>query len=360
VVASVSAKPGFLEAKARMEAWWAGSSLGRPVVSARIRKPGAPPPPADGRSRAERELDPEWYLRSAEWTLSAHDWPAETMPGLYPEFGSNLVIPGVLAGAKLDYRPDTTWMRPIPDVYERPLPEFSSAHPIFRLLDCVQRRCAERFGERGLLSPPPTLDGMTTLSALRTPEQLCLDVIERPDDVKRVAAGLNDLLFEAHRAFFSTLQQFGHAQTVTWAGIYAPGKCEMVQCDFGIMLSPAMYEEFVLPELRRMTEYFEYSCYHLDGTPQTRFLDLLCRLPRLHAIQWNPEPPALPPLEWLDFYREVRRRRRSLWIACDAPTAVELTRRLGPDGLMFSVGDLKSVDEVEGLLHRLAKASSTA
>lgn len=353
----VSAKANFPEARQRVEAWWAGSSMGRPAVLATVGKPGAPSPPEDSRPRAEKELDPQWYMANAEWTLSAHDWPAESMPGMFPPFASNLCVPAVFAGPELDYRPDTTWMKPIPDIYERQIPEFSTDHPIFRLLDSVLRGYAERFGDRGLVSAPALLDGLTTLSAFRKPEQLCLDLIERPADVKRLAAGLNDLYLAAHRAFYATLTQLGHAQTVTWCDIYAPGRCEMVQCDFGIMLSPAMYEEFALPDLRRMTEHFDYSCYHLDGTPQTRFLDLLCSLPRLNAIQWNPEPPAPPPLEWLDFFRQVRQRRRSLWIACDSQTAVELTRQLGPDGLMLSVRDVKDADQVDELLRRLKRAS---
>ena len=353
----VSVKPDYPEARQRIEAWWAGSSMGRPAVLARVPRPDAPPPPTDERPRDQRELDPMWHVRNAEWQLAACEWPAETMPGVFPEFASNLMIPAVFAGAELDYRPDTTWMKPMPDVYERELPAFTTDQPIFRLLDSVQRLYVQRLGGRGLVSPPPMLDGMTTLSAFRTPEQLCIDLIDRPEHVKRVAARLNDIFLESHRAFFATLAELGHAQTVTWADIYAPGRAEMVQCDFGIMLSPAMYEEFVIPDLRRMTEYFDYSCYHLDGTPQTRFLDLLCSLPRLHAIQWNPEPPAPPPLEWLDFYREVRKRKRSLWIACDAETAVSLTRQLGPDGLMLNVRDLKALDDVQRLLEQVAEAA---
>jgi len=354
----VLAKPDFLEAEQRVEAWWAGSSMGRPAVLCDLPRPDPPREPVDERPRREREQDPNWYLAVAEWKLSARQWPAETMPGIYPVFADNLVLPGVFAGAELDYRPDTTWMKPIPDLYERALPEFTTDHPTFRLLDSVQRLYAERFGEQALLSPPVLLDGMTTLSALRTPEQLCIDLIERPEDVKRLAGRLNDIYIDCHRALFSTLRQLGHAQTITWCGIYAPGSCEMVQCDFGIMLSPAMYEEFVLPDLRRMTEYFDYSCYHLDGTPQTRFLDLLCGLERLGAIQWNPEPGHSNPLEWLEFFRQVRLRRRSLWIACaDGDTAVELTRQLGPDGLMLSVAGPKTLEQLQTLLERLTKAS---
>jgi 5-methyltetrahydrofolate--homocysteine methyltransferase len=157
---------------------------------------------------------------------------------------------------------------------------------------------------------------------------------------------------------FSIVESFGHAQTITWADVYAPGRCEMVQCDFAVMLSPEMFERFVMPYLRRMTGYMDRSCYHLDGTPQTRFLEQLCSLPKLHAIQWNPEPPAPPPLEWLGFFREVRRRGRSLWIACDGDTAIELTRALGPDGLMLHVGGVETTDALDELLVRLEAAST--
>jgi hypothetical protein len=128
----------------------------------------------------------------------------------------------------------------------------------------------------------------------------------------------------------------------------------MAQCDFAIMLSPAMFDRFVLPNLQAQTEYFDHSCYHLDGTPQTRFLDQLCSLPRLHAMQWNPEPGAPPPIRWVDFFRAVRKRKRALWVLVQTPDeAVELTRALGPDGLMLAVRGINSLGEMEPFLKRL-------
>ena len=353
----VSAKSDFLQAKDRVEAWWAGSSLGRPAVICRIAKGDAPPRPTDERSRAQRDLDPEWHLAQAQWLLDAHEFPAETMPGIYPVHADSLAIPAVFAGAELEYHPDTTWIKPIADIYRRDLGEFSTDDPVFVILDRVLRLMGERLGRRGLLSGLPLMDGVTTLSLFRTPQALCVDVVDRPEDVKRVSRKLNEIAIAAYEAFFATLTALGHPQTITWCDIYAPGKCEMVQCDFALMLSPEMFERFVMPELRLLTGYMDYSCYHLDGTGQTRFLDQLCTLEAIAAIQWNPEPPAPPPLEWLDFYREVRRRGRSLWIACDAETAVGLTRELGPDGLMLSVRGIDTLEQFGKFLKRLTKAS---
>ena len=353
----VSAKSDYLQAKERMEAWWAGSSLGRPAVTCRMVKPDAPPRPTDEQSPAQRDLDPDWHLAQAEWSLGAHEFPAETMPGISPVHASHLAIPAVFAGAKLEYRSDTTWIKPISDIYRRDLGEFSTDHPVFVILDRTLRLMGERLGRRGLLSGLPLMDGVTTLSQFRTPQTLCMDVVDRPGDVKRVSRKLNEIALAAHQAFFSTLTALGHPQTVTWCDIYAPGKCEMVQCDFALMLSPEMFEQFAMPELRLLTGHMDYCCYHLDGTGQTRFLDQLCTLEALDAIQWNPEPPAPPPLEWLDFFRDVRRRGRSLWIACDPETAVGLTRELGPDGLMLSVRGIDTLDQFDAFLKRLTKAA---
>ena len=347
----------FGSAIKRFEAWWAGSSLGRPAVYARTRRPDAPPMPDEGRPRRQREHDPAFHAARARWMLDAFDYHAEAIPGFYPDFANNLTLPAALAGSELEYRPETTWMGLVPDIYERGVPAFDPAHPIVRLLDEALAGTAAAIGDRGLLSPPVLLDGLTTLSMLRGAEALCMDLFERPADVLRTSAELDRLAFQAHAFWWRTLERLGQAQTVTWAGIYAAGKCEMVQCDFAVNLSPEMFGRFVLPRLAEATRHFEYSCYHLDGVEQCRFLDQLCSLPRLNAIQWNPEPPAAPPLAWVEFFQAVRQRGRSLQINCDADTAVALTERLGPDGMLFSVR-CKTADEVARLLERLEKASA--
>ena len=52
---------------------------------------------------------------------------------------------------------------------------------------------------------------------LRGAEQLCFDLIERPDDVKRVAAHIDRVGMDAHAAFYAVERELGQSQTVTWA-----------------------------------------------------------------------------------------------------------------------------------------------
>ena len=66
----------------------------------------------------------------------------------------------------------------------------------------------------------------------------------------------------------------------------------MLQSDFAFMISPPIFERFVLPDL-------EITCNHLDGENQILHLDMLLAIENLSSIQWIPGNGAPPPEEWL-------------------------------------------------------------
>lgn len=356
----MSSTETWQEAKRRIEAWWEAADVDRPAVACRISRPDAPPAPLDDQPEEQKELDPQWHARMAAWQMEAFDYPAESPRGTFPQYASNLMLPAALAGGTVEYHPETAWLVPDVGIYDREVPDFDADHPVFCALNNAIRAQYQTVAPMGgMVSAPGMLDGLTTLSLFRGQEQLCLDVIERPDDVRRWTDALDEIQIVLHSGFWETLVELGQPHTITWCEIFAPGRAEMVQCDFAVMLSEAMFEEFAMPSLRRLTEYYDYSCYHLDGTSQTRFLDRLASLESLRGIQWNPEPGSPRPEEWLEFFRDVRRRGLSLWVHCpDIESAEALTRDLGPAGLMLSIQTLRertlSVDEA---LDRLLAAS---
>ena len=140
-----------------------------------------------------------------------------------------------------------------------------------------------------------------------------------------------------------------------FGGPMTPGRCEGVQCDFAVHFSPEMYEEFVLPDLRRTTDYMDRSLYHLDGVCQLRFLDQLRACPKLNGIQWNPETTQLQPLKWLSAFRDMRRRDFSIMIGASVDDAVEITKQLGPDGLFFCLPEFKTETEAYAAIERFEK-----
>ena len=335
-----SSKQNERDARERLRAFWAGSSLGRPALHMTVKKTGVSDTIWTGEpDRKKRDLMPEWQVWTNMRRINNVEYAAEAFPSVELVWGANISLLAIQAGGDYEYDENGhAWVKPLPEVFDRPAPSFDPSLEIIRKLDACYEKAAEAFAGKAYINPPVMLDALTTLSLLRQPDQLCVDMIERPDVVKEMCAALTDLYIKDYDYFYQKISHQGFGETSSWLQAMAEGRFEAVQCDFAVMISPAMFEEFVLPDLERLTRYFDYSLYHLDGTSQMRFLNQLRSLPRLTGIQWNPEPAAGSPTGWLDAFREIRKRKFCIHIWCDTlEEAVILTRELGPDGLMLVV-----------------------
>jgi hypothetical protein len=342
------------EARERLRAFWAGSSLGRPALHLTARNPDFHQENRyAGVSQRVLDYDPAWHAACADYAMRGKIYLAEAMPVAVPTFASNFGALVVMAGGDYAYH-DSAWTIPIPDLYDRPLPVFDPSQPFVTMMTGALHRMAAVVSDQGAVNPPTFLDGLTVLSNLRTMEHICFDLIEQPETVHRWRDAITQLYIDAYEYFYQVVHALGYGETTTWLAAMAEGRMEAVQCDFGVTLSPEMYGEFAIPELRRLTDYLDYSLYQLDGTSQLRFLDLLRTLPKLNGIQWNPQPGAGPLVQWIDAFKEIRRRNFSLHIHCeDLEEAVVITRELGPDGLLFDFPMCDTWDEAEQILRRI-------
>ena len=350
-----SLKPDEKDAVERLRAFWAGSSLGRPALHVLVRRPGVasgPPWPEAEADRMREDLSPAWHAQAHGPEFEPFDYLAEAMPGHHVMWGACLTTLPALAGGDYGYTSQSAWIKPIPNVYERPVPRFDPSDPVCRRLEACYEAVKQAVGNRGFVTPPLMLDGLTTLSEFRTQAQLCFDLLERPDDVKAWASALNTMYIEIYEHFYT---RYSPGRSLCFFGPMAEGRSEGVQCDFAVMLSPEMFTEFVLPDLRRVTDYLDFSLYHLDGVAQMRFLDQLQQCPKLNGIQWNPERDFGKPSRFYNELREIRRRNLCLYVACaDVSEAVALTREIGPDGLFLSLPAFDSVAEAEAAIKALS------
>jgi len=353
-----SANDRIAEARERLRAFWSGGSIGRPAVGIRVARPGFQPLPWTGPELTpkQRDLSPEWHAHINGNALDGTLFFGEALPRTDLCVGSNLILPGILAGADYEYE-GSAWLKPVPGFWERPRTPFDARHPFLQGLLHIQTRLAQLARRQAYLNLPALLDPLTTLAALVGAEALCFDLLERPEDVRAAVEWLADLYVETYELFYRQACDLGFGETGTWLAATAPGRMEVAQCDFGVMLSPAQFEQFALPELRRISEYLDYSLYHLDGTCQTRFLDLLATLPKLNGIQWNPEPAAGSPEAWIDTFRQIRSRGWRLHVWCNPDEAVAITRALGPDGLFLDLSShCQTPADAEEAIRRIASA----
>lgn len=365
-----SLKKNEPEARERLRAFWAGSSLGRPAIHVTAKNPAFELIPWHGdpaMSKKEKDISPEWQAYVAENALAYSIPLAEAMPGYAVRIGLMIPLLATLAGGDYGYSTDedwlsvrggTAWIKPWPEVLDGPLPRFDPQHPTVRGLSDSIHGVADVVGDRGIVSPPCWVDALSTLGCLRTGKQFFIDLLEMPEKVKAWTDAATTLQIEANEHFTQQCRARGYYDTLSWFPIMAEGRMDSIQCDYSIMLSPEMFAEFVFPIQRRLTEYFDFSMYHLDGGPCMRFLDQIRQLPGLNAIQYTRVEGSEYPGECFEHYRQIRESGLSLFVHCiSIEEAVAVTKEIGPDGLFICFPwPLETVGEAEEVVRSIQKA----
>jgi 5-methyltetrahydrofolate--homocysteine methyltransferase len=153
------------------------------------------------------------------------------------------------------------------------------------------------------------------------------------------------------------MQQPVQTGTMDWMGIWFPGQGSGVECDFSAMISPAMFEEFVLPDLQEQCRRLEHSIYHWDGPGQLPHLDLLLSIPELDAIQWTPGAgnPGPGSPKWFPLYRRIQEAGKGVVLLGIAPEDIEgVMGELSPKGLLMTTRT-ETEDQARDLLGNVEK-----
>ena len=83
--------------------------------------------------------------------------------------------------------------------------------------------------------------------------------------VERLAGEITRLWLRYYDELDAIIQPAGRG-TTPWAHIWAPhGRAYMLQSDFCYMISPEMFDAFMMPVLREMTAGVDFCIYHWDG-----------------------------------------------------------------------------------------------
>ena len=214
----------------------------------------------------------------------------------------------------------------------------------------------ERFAGQMIVGMTDFHNAGDTLAAIRNPQQLCLDMIEKPDrvheSVKFLRQFRKDLFAENARW---TLGQGG---TTTWLSGFSTGVYACTQIDFIVLISPAMFREFLLDELSDAGNYADHVIYHLDGPGELKHLDALLAMDNLTAIQWVPGAGGRPQIAWVDLLRRIRQAGKSLHLWVDEPAdTVRLVEELGPQGLLLQTST-ETQAEAEQLIKDIARSSA--
>ena len=327
--------------------WWAGT-LERPLLCVTLngRDPGRPEPavPAHGFTAFYgASVSAEQIVDRWTYTLESQRFLGDAFPAVWPNFGAGVMA--AFLGATAYNGETTVWFHPprhqeIADISLK----YDAGSPALARIKDICRAAMQRW--QGLVQCGMTdLGGnLDVVSSFRPSEQLLFDLYDHPEHVKRLTWQVHDLWQRYFDEINRVLQPVNPGYTA-WTAIYSEQPYYMLQCDFCYMIGPAMFDEFVKPELAAMCKRLVNPFYHLDGPGQLPHLDSLLAIKELKGVQWI-HGDGQPTAEcWPEVYRKIRAAGKLVQVFGRGDWAT--TARMF-DTIVAQVGDARGIVLIAG------------
>ncbi len=347
----------WLKIKEDARLWWAGK-LKRPLIQMNITG-GDPCRHAPRLTQVSKDVTSYDQTVSAEdmvdfwdYKLSETTFLGDAFPNVWIDFG-----PGVLAaflGARVETGAGTVWFYPekeseIADIRF----QYDPDNVWLRRIEDICRASIERW--QGLVQVGMTdLGGsLDVLSTFRPSEKLLMDLYDFPDEVKRLNWEAHELWSRYFKRIAAILQPTNPGYTA-WTPIFSEVPYYILQCDFSYMISPAMFDEFVKPELAASCKRLANPFYHLDGPGQLPHLDSLLKIKELKGVQWIPGAGKPDWGCWPEVYRKIRDAGKLIQLWGDASILAKLVDQLGSaEGIvLITSADISQQSEAEEFLKK--------
>lgn len=353
-------KPNADEALQRWEAFWQGEMLDRPPVLLTLRKPGTENVPGISQLLAFED-DFDLIVETVNNALAATDFLGEAFPAFSPCLGPDQLA-GFL-GCEIKTNPasgDTSWVEPCVKDWNQALPlKLESENPYWRRILEVCEYVRPHAKGKFLMGHLDLHGNMDGLAAMRGFERMCLDMVDTPELVDEAVTQICELFPQVYDAVYYAAGMDEQGYTTSWGGLVAPGRHVMIQCDFAALMSPGMFNRWVMPCLERETEFLDHSCYHLDGPDALCHVPSLLSLPRLHVIQWVIGAGLVdsrPITTWIELYQQFQAAGKACQIHGTVEELKVVHRQLKPNLVQYGAS-VASVEEAEGFLEWLVENS---
>lgn len=338
--------PDFPRRAARHEAWWHQETVGdgTPLLLGYVnRNPSRPVT-----RRFELLDEPDAWLEAKVRDLGQLASAADAVPLIRLDFGPCSLA--ALMGRPFHFESETSWTPAFirDDWSNVPHWALDRSSRFFEILKTLLPQLAKAARGRFLVSSPNLGGLLDLLSLMRGPTELCMDLMDQPEVVERQVAALLPVYREAFEYCYDTVLGEG-AGLVHWHNLWSNEPYMIAECDFAFSVGPAEWARTCGPDVESQSRLAPRCVYHLDGAGMTHHIEALLDIPTIQAIQFTPGN-RISALPWLDMYKRIQERGKSLLIFVEAPDVVTLTKELKPEGLAFLIGGVH--DEAHfGRLH---------
>lgn len=344
-------KEDWPQAKERLTALWSREIVDRCCCSVIVTDPSYREAPM-GETQAQLRqwyMDPETIYRRYRDRFERSWFGGEGYPCIWPNLGT-CGHAKYLGIRHFVYMPDTVWFEPVISDFEaRPL-QYDAKNPALLEDEEVLRALCHLAGEDMMVSLPDNCGNLDALSLLRGPD-LLTDFYDEPEAVRNALSVVMEAYRDSIQRLLSIIRDNNQGGTTHgWMNTWAPGTMAQLQADISVMLSPILFEEFVLPELSEITYMLDYSAYHLDGMEQIRHLDMILSLENLDLVQWTSVDGQPGPLHHLDALQRIQAAGKCLIIYPQLDEIEPLMEVLSSKGLYLICRTATSREQGEAIL----------
>jgi len=355
------------KSKERYNAWWRNEIIDRPLVLTYAPRKGTDNffeeyKAAPGhlisyvltKRWKERDFDNDYIVDNMKKLASSSYYAGDAFPMLYLNLG-----PGCLSsfiGCIPEFKDDTIWYHPSEKNEWEHLNaiEIDQNNKYWQIAKNFAAKATEKNNNNYFINDAGLFSGLDIIASIRGTQQLLLDLIEKPEEVKK----FNEFITRAFKYFHDGLYSIISAKQEGMIGflpIWCNKKSATLQCDFSAMISPQMFEEFVIPELISSAKHIDNVIYHLDGPDAVKHLDILLDIEEIDAIQWVPGKGSPPTSEWIPMLKKIQEKKKSI---CLHPESIDegekLLIELEPEGMLIFI-NTDSEEEADYLVKRVGE-----
>ena len=355
-------KPDCEEACNRIQAFWEGEILDRPLINitapnGQVRKPTPPPPTLE-----RKVLDFDYRLTAEEEEIRCTWFGGEAFPTVWPDFGPSITA-GCLGG-RLQIAPGdgeqplygAVWSYPVIEDWDRDFPRigFDPENSWFRRSLEFVRLAAQR-GKGKYFQVIPDVDGgADTCADLRGADRLCVDLYENPAWVQQLLETVRRGNAEIVNRLYAEVAPYQGGCVSTFR-LWAPGRFYNMRSDLGYLISPSMFRRIFLPamiEEARMLDYTLFHChsedYDTNRAGRQAWLDVVLSIPGVDGVQWP---------RWKEDYPRIIAAGKFVLADVKTQEIPRFVREMGPDRMsrIWMLCTAKDREEGENIIKFLRR-----
>ncbi len=290
-----------------------------------------PPPP----SSEDFWFNPRWGVGSARHGMENTYFGLDAYPNVALSIGPDL-IPGII-GMELCYNETSEWVvhsdKPLSEFRGFPYSKDNFYYQTMKHIVEVYTEDAKN-GDYivGTVDMNTLMDG---LAGLIGPEQLCYELLDNPDDVKRVMKDHLELFKDIYTQYYEITTRYQKGNT-NWLSVYSEKPAYFISNDFEVMMSADAFDEFCREPIAEMARFCGRVLFHLDGENVVRHLPALNAIPELTGIQVQATPYQQSAAFWIPHIKTIQAAGKSTWVeARNGAEVLELIQNLRPEGLFI-------------------------